>query len=564
MPDADRRPGIHARENPAGGPASAPLTPKAPVLECLHEIKDSAEAIDRAALLDLSQSQNVPLADVQSSFSFYPRFSESVPPESIGICDGPACRMAGGPSLSGKIQAAGRPTHTVPCQGRCADAPAAVMGRSPGRIGGDGPAPAFVASIEEGRPQSLPEYEKEGGYAILRFVQGTGEVKRIIDALKESGLAGMGGAGFPTGQKWEIVRQVRGPVKYVVANADEGEPGTFKDRWILERFPHTFLEGLLVAMRVIGAEKGFIYLRDEYWDALSPLLQRAIEEARHARHFGVDASRHARQVGVELRRGAGCYVCGEETALLESIEGKRGEPRLRPPYPGQAGLWGAPTLINNVETLYYIPEVLRRGSLWYRGPGVGEFFGRRHVSLSGAVRNPGVYEVMLGTPFSEIIEKLGGGMRDGGKLKAIIPGGLSSGYLPASRLDTPYAAASLKAEGTFAGSGAVVVVPDSVCMVDLTLAAARFFAEESCGKCTPCRIGTSKIVQILESARAGRSGAGAVPLLVDLAEAMETASICGLGQSAPLPIQSLLAHFREEFDAHLAGRCPAGICIPGG
>ena len=342
MPDADRRTGIHARENPAGGPASAPLTPKAPVLECLHEIRDSAEALDRAALLDLSQSQNVPLAAVQSSFSFYPRFSESVPPESIGICDGPACRMAGGPSLAGKLHAAGRPTHTVPCQGRCADAPAAVLGRSPGSIGGDGPAPAFVASIEEGAASVPSRVRKGGGYAILRFVQGTGEVKRIIDALKESGLAGMGGAGFPTGQKWEIVRQVRAPVKYVVANADEGEPGTFKDRWILERFPHTFLEGLLTAMRVIGAEKGFVYLRDEYWDALSPILRRAIEEARHARHFGVDASRHARQVGIELRRGAGCYVCGEETALLESIEGKRGEPRLRPPYPGQAGLWGRP------------------------------------------------------------------------------------------------------------------------------------------------------------------------------------------------------------------------------
>ncbi len=559
MSDANRRTGTHTRENPAGGLAS-PQVPTAPVLERLHGIRDSADAIDRDALLDLSRSQNVPLAAVQSAFSFYPRFSESVSAESIGICNGPACRMAGAPSLARKLQAAGRPAHAVPCQGRCADAPAAVLGRSPGRVDGGGPAPAFVASIEERKPQSLPDYEKEGGYAILRFVQGTGEVKRIIDALKESGLAGMGGAGFPAGQKWEIVRQVRASVKYAVANADEGEPGTFKDRWILERFPHTVLEGLLVAMRVIGAEKGFVYLRDEYWGALSPLLRRAIEEARHARHFGVDASRQARQVSVELRRGAGCYVCGEETALLESIEGKRGEPRLRPPYPGQAGLWGAPTLVNNAETLYYVPEILRRGSLWYRGPGVGEFFGRRHVSLSGAVRNPGVYEVMLGTPFSEIIEKFGGGMPDGEKLKAVVPGGVSSGYLPASRMDTPYDAAALKAAGTFAGSGAVVVIPDSVCMVDLTLAAARFFAEESCGKCTPCRIGTAKIVQILEGVSAGRSGDGAVPLLVDLAEAMETASICGLGQSAPLPVQSLLGHFRAEFDAHLAGRCPAGVC----
>ncbi|HWP34247.1 MAG TPA: NADH-ubiquinone oxidoreductase-F iron-sulfur binding region domain-containing protein, partial [Thermodesulfobacteriota bacterium] len=388
-----------------------------------------------------------------------------------------------------------------------------------------------------------------------------------IAALKAAGLRGLGGAGFPTATKWEIVAGAAADRKYAVCNADESEPGTFKDRVLLEGAPHLVLEGLLVAALVVGAAEAIVYLRHEYRRAHAALDQ--VRQELAAR--GLVGERSRSGIRLRLFDSPGGYICGEETALLEALEGKRAEPRNKPPYPGTHGLHSRPTLINNVETLAFVPPILRHGPDWYRAAG-GR--GRKLLALSGDVARPGVYEVPLGIPAAELIERCGGGVAGGRRLKAFSPGGPSSGFLPASMADVPLDFAPLAQVGSMLGSGAVIVLAEGRCLLDAARAYVGFFKAESCGKCVPCRVGTEKLEARLAAWAAAAAGGGGGDgarfeaeraAVEDLALTMSQASICGLGQVAALPVASALAHFRAEIEAHaVEGRCPEGVCGGGG
>jgi NADH:ubiquinone oxidoreductase subunit F (NADH-binding) len=381
----------------------------------------------------------------------------------------------------------------------------------------------------------------------------------VIGALKASGLRGLGGAGFPTGSKWEFTRKAEATPRYVVCNADESEPGTFKDRDILERFPHLVLEGMLIGARVVGASRATLFLRHEYHHA-EDRVREAISELAAAGLVGENVDGSGFGCELELFVSAGGYICGEETALLEALEGKRAEPRNKPPFPGVVGLHGRPTLMNNVETFAMVPGILTRGAEWFRGFGENGGSGLKYFALSGDVNRPGVYEAWLGVPARRFIEEQGGGMHGGRALKAFAPGGASSGFLPASLADLPLDFKPLAEAGSMLGTGAVVAVAEGTCMLALALNVVRFFRNESCGKCVPCREGTEELVGILERIRDGRGQSRDLSVIDELSDTMAMTSICGLGQAAPLPITSVLRHWRPEVEAHLAGRCPEGTC----
>ena len=371
----------------------------------------------------------------------------------------------------------------------------------------------------------------------------------------------MGGAGFPTGAKWEIVRNAPGPSKYVICNADESEPGTFKDRMLLQTVPELVLEGMVLGALTVGAQHGYLYIRHEYARERQGLAQ-ALQRMQHDGLVGESILGSELGVTLEIFDSPGGYICGEETALLEALEGKRAEPRNKPPFPGTHGLFGKPTLINNVETFAFIPAILLRGAEWFKGQGQNNAVGLKFLALSGHVQRPGVYEVPLGLPASKLIFDHGGGLPPGRTLKAFSPGGASSGFLPASLVDTPLEFQALAKIGSMLGSGAVVAVADQVCMLDLALNVVKFFRHESCGKCVPCRTGSEKLVQTLE--RIARKGGSSRDLdtIHELAETMQLTSICGLGQAAPLPITSVVRHFRDEIERHVYQRqCPAGVCF---
>ena len=413
-----------------------------------------------------------------------------------------------------------------------------------------------------GQPDSetLQAYLNSGGYQVLRELVRKGSPSRVIEEIKESGLRGCGGAGFPTGVKWEFVTQAKGSPKFVVCNADEGEPGTFKDRPVLEQDPHLLFEGMAVAGFAVGAETGYIYLRGEYTLAWHRLGQ-ALHEAYQHNILGDRILGSRQNFHIKLRRGAGSYICGEETALIESLEGKRGIPRLRPPYPTTHGLWGKPTLVNNVETLARVPAIMEKGAHWYRQLGRGEAAGTKIYCLSGQVIKPGAYELPMGTTARELIYECGGGLRNHRELKAFSPGGISSGLLPAKMVDTPLDYEALANAGSMLGSGAMIVMDESTCLVDIVLRAARFFAHESCGECTPCRIGTSRMVQLLTRLTTGSGSWQDVQTLQELGERLRTDSRCGLGQAAPLPLLSSLTYFKPEYQAHIEKKeCPGGVC----
>jgi formate dehydrogenase len=381
-----------------------------------------------------------------------------------------------------------------------------------------------------GTYQDLAAYRETGGYAVLAdCLSGTRKVDDVIAALSDGGLRGLGGAGFPTGRKWSLVRAEPGP-RLMAVNADEGEPGTFKDRIYLEREPHRFLEGMLIAAWAVEAAEIFIYLRDEYPVARQILTDEIakLETAGLAKH-----------TKVHLRRGAGAYICGEESAMIESIEGKRGLPRHRPPYVAQVGLFGRPTLVNNVETLYWVPQILEKGATWFAGQGKNGAKGLRSYSVSGRVRNPGVVLTAAGSTARELIE-LCGGMADGHSFKGYLPGGASGGILPAYMSDIPLDFGTLEKHGSFVGSHAVVILSDKDDMKSVALNLMKFFEDESCGQCTPCRNGTEKAVALLAA------GHWQGDLLADLSQVMADASICGLGQAAPNPIRSVMKYFPED------------------
>lgn len=402
-------------------------------------------------------------------------------------------------------------------------------------------------------PEDIAEYIAFDGYQALEKVLTKMTRQEVIDIIKDSGLRGRGGAGFPTGQKWELTKKSEGNQKYVVCNADEGDPGAFMDRSILEGDPHSVLEAMAIAAYCIGANKGFIYVRAEYPIAVKR-LEIAINQARDYGIFGDNIFGTDFNFDIEIRLGAGAFVCGEETALLESIEGKRGQPRVKPPYPATAGLWGKPTLINNVETYANISQIILNGSKWFSSIGTENSKGTKVFALGGNVNNIGLVEVPMGTTLREIVYDIGGGIPNGRDFKAAQTGGPSGGCIPKEHLDTPIDYESLKEIGSMMGSGGLIVMDDTKCMVSLAKFYLEFTVSESCGKCTPCRIGTKRMLEILEKLCSGKGEELDIYKLEKLAVNIQKSSICGLGQSAPNPVISTLKYFREEFRQHALGK----------
>ena len=381
-----------------------------------------------------------------------------------------------------------------------------------------------------------------------------------LEILKASGLRGLGGAGFPTESKWQMVRQAQSAEKFVVCNADESEPGTFKDRFILSNIPHLVLEGMILAGLLTGAQKGILYIRHEY-EEQEKILDEEIVRCKKMGLLGANILGTELSFDIELFVSPGGYICGEETALLEAIEGKRAEPRNKPPFPVLEGLWSKPTVINNVETFANVPPILLRGVDWYKAQGQGGAAGLKFIGVSGDVVRPGVYEIPMGLPVSDVIFKYAGGLPNGKKLKGFAPSGPSSGFLPASMVDVRLDFKSLADAGSMLGSGALVVCSEERCMLDMALNTTQFFKNESCGKCVPCRVGSQKLVGMLSAWTRGKGSASDLALIDELSNALRLTSICGLGQVVPAPIASVLKHFREEVDSHvLRQNCPAGVC----
>ena len=409
-------------------------------------------------------------------------------------------------------------------------------------------------------PENIDEYIAFDGYRALEKVLTSMSQEDVIGEITNSGLRGRGGAGFPTGKKWQFAKMAEGDQKYVVCNADEGDPGAFMDRSILEGDPHCIIEAMMIAGYAIGANKGYIYVRAEYPIAVQR-FQKAIDQAKEYGILGDGIWGTNFSFDLEIRLGAGAFVCGEETALLESIEGRRGQPRLKPPFPANAGLWQKPTLINNVETYANITKIILNGAEWYSNIGTETSKGTKVFALGGNVVNIGLVEVPMGTTLREIVFDIGGGIPDGKQFKAAQTGGPSGGCIPAEHLDTPIDYESLSAIGSMMGSGGLIVMDDTKCMVNLAKFYLGFTVDESCGKCTPCRIGTQRMLEILERITEGEGVPEDIEKLEKLASTIKNASICGLGQTAPNPVFSTLKYFRDEYVAHIEEqKCPAGEC----
>jgi len=410
-------------------------------------------------------------------------------------------------------------------------------------------------------PESIEEYIARGGYQALGKALTAMTPAQVVEEMKASGLRGRGGAGFPTGLKWQFAARADGSgPKYVVCNADEGEPGTFKDRLILEGDPHSVLEGMLIAGYAVGAHQGYVYIRGEYVLSIER-LQKAIAQAREMGLLGKNILGSGFDFDVEIRLGAGAYVCGEETALFESLEGGRGEPRIKPPYPTDVGLFGRPTVINNVETLANVPLIIERGASWFRTLGTQKTPGTKVFTLTGDIVNAGLIEVPMGITLREIIYNIGGGIPNGRQFKLAQTGGTSGGVIPPELLDVPMDYDSLAAHGSALGSGALLIIDDSHCIVDVAKSFSFFFLHESCGKCTPCREGTLQLHRIMERISSGEATRTDLENMKTLAQAMYVAPLCPLGQTAPLPLMSTLKWFESEYLAHVVGKtCPAGVC----
>ncbi|MBI5622676.1 MAG: NADH-quinone oxidoreductase subunit NuoF [Elusimicrobia bacterium] len=409
-------------------------------------------------------------------------------------------------------------------------------------------------------PESLPDYIANGGYQALAKAVGELDPEKVIAEVKKSRLRGRGGAGFPTGFKWEFCRRAKGDVKYVICNADEGDPGAYMDRSLLEGNPHATLEGMAIGAFAIGASEGYIYVRHEYPMAVRN-IRKAVEDARAAGLLGKNILGGKFSFDVHIERGAGAFVCGEETALISSVEGKRGEPRQRPPFPAVRGLWGKPTNINNVETWSSIPVVINKGGDWFARIGTESSGGTKIFSLVGKVAHTGLVEVPIGTTLREIIYDIGGGIKGDGEFKAVQTGGPSGGCLPRSMLDLPVDYDTLAKAGSIMGSGGMIVMDESTCMVDLAKYFLNFLRDESCGKCLSCREGTDRLHEIVARICDGKGTEEDLPLLEELALVVKDASMCGLGQTAPNPVLSTLRYFRKEYEAHIKEkRCPAGVC----
>jgi formate dehydrogenase beta subunit len=514
------------------------------LIEHLHLLQDHFGCLYARHLVALAEEMRLALTEVYEVASFYAHFDivmddEAPPPVlTVRVCDSLSCALNGAERLLDDLRARlGEDVRVVraPCMGGCDKAPVVAIGHAlHEHATPDSVAAAVAADTHPAHPAypGLDQYRAGGGYGLLQAcLSGARSVEDLIAALEGSGLRGLGGAGFPTGRKWRFVRQEPKPRLFAV-NADEGEPGTFKDRYFLETDPHRFIEGMLIAAWAVEAEEAYVYLRDEYPQC------RAILEKEFA---AVEAAGLAPHAKIHLRRGAGAYICGEESAMLESIEGKRGLPRHKPPFPSQVGLFGLPTLINNVETLFWVRDIVEKGPEWFTGQGRNGRHGLRTFSVSGRVKEPGVKLAPAGITARQLIAEFCGGMADGHSFKGYLPGGASGGILPAALADIPLDFGTLEAEGCFTGSGAVVVLSDQDDMKAVALNLLRFFEDESCGQCTPCRVGTEKAVALMNHPHWDEA------LLADLARVMGDASICGLGQAAMNPVKLVLKHFREDF-----------------
>ncbi len=516
------------------------------LIEYLHRLQDTHGALHADHLAALAEAMKLARAEVYEVATFYHHFDvvkqgEAAPPAlTVRVCDSLSCAMAGGAELAADLaQRLGAEVRVqrVPCVGRCDSAPVAVVGRNPVPHADPERVAAVVAKVE--RQEPLPDavrfdaYRAAGGYRLWEAVaSGACAAADVLAALDAAGLRGLGGAGFPAARKWRAVAAEPAP-RYLAVNVDEGEPGTFKDRHYLETDPHRFIEGMLVATRVVGIEAVWIYVRDEY-PALRQLLA---EELARVREAWSDLP------PIELRRGAGAYVCGEESAMIESIEGKRGMPRLRPPFVAQVGLFGRPTLEHNLETLWWVRDIVERGAGWFAGHGRNGRKGLRSFSVSGRVAKPGVVVTDAGITLRELVDEHCGGMLPGHQLYGYFPGGASGGILPASLADVPLDFDTLAPHGCFIGSAAIVVFSQHDRARLLAENAMDFFAHESCGQCTPCRVGTAKAAELM------RAPQWDAALLTELGQAMMDASICGLGQAAPNPMRSVLRYFPQEVGA---------------
>ena len=409
-------------------------------------------------------------------------------------------------------------------------------------------------------PEDIDSYISREGYVATNKVLTTMTPQEAIDVIKASGLRGRGGAGFPTAVKWDMAIKAPGPKKYLICNADEGDPGAFMDRSVVEGNPHAVIEGMIIGAYAIGAPYGYVYIRAEYPLAVER-LHLAIKQARERGFLGKNILGKGFDFMIKVKLGAGAFVCGEETALIASIEGKRGQPRAKPPFPVQKGLWGYPTIINNVETLANVPYIMRKGAAWYAGMGTEKSKGTKVFALTGKILNSGLIEVPMGIPLREIIYDIGGGIENGRKLKAVQTGGPSGGCIPASMVDTPVDYESLGKVGSIMGSGGMVVLDETNCMVNMAKYFLEFTKSESCGKCVPCRVGTKRLLEILTRITEGKGRKGDIELLETLSSDVKTSSLCGLGQTAPNPILSMIKYFRDEYEAHInEKRCPAGVC----
>jgi formate dehydrogenase beta subunit len=517
------------------------------LIEHLHLVQDKYGCLHARHLAALAHAMRLALVEVYEVASFYAHFDivmdgETAPPAlTVRVCDSLTCSLLGAQTLLAELpQRLGKGVRVVraPCMGGCHNAPVTAIGHA---LHEHATLDSVTKAVAAGATHPhVPDhigfdaYRAGGGYALLdECLTGKRDVESVLKALEDSGLRGLGGAGFPTGRKWRFVRQEKGP-RLMAINADEGEPGTFKDRHYLETDPHRFLEGMLIGAWAIEAPEAYIYLRDEYPQCRDILLAEIAK---------LEAAGIARGIKIHLRRGAGAYICGEESAMLESIEGKRGLPRHKPPFPSQVGLFGRPTLINNVETVFWVRDIVEKGAGFITAQGRHERKGVRSFSVSGRVRSPGVKVAPAGITVRELIDEFCGGMAEGHVFKGYLPGGASGGILPASMADIPLDFGTLEPYGCFVGSHAVVVLSDKDSMREVALNLLRFFEDESCGQCTPCRVGTEKAVKIMERPAWDEN------LLDELTKVMGDASICGLGQAAMNPVKSVLKHFRAELGA---------------
>lgn len=537
----------------------------APLLPVLHAFHDRDGFLSEDAIRSIASGLRIPLAELYTTISFYHHLAtEPGGKEKPRVCDGPVCRLRGAENI---LRELGEGATTMPCPGRC-DEPVAVLrgdevalGLSAGELTSTpSPLPApnpggleecVFGSIREESRSSLDGYKKTGGYQALRKAVEEMSPPELIDELSESGLAGRGGAGFPTGQKWRAVAEAEGHPKTIVCNADEGEPGCFKDRAIMDHDPHAVIEGMALAARATGAIRGFIYLRYEYPGTFS-ILERALSDAEEGGFLGDNI------LGVDgfdfriyLRRGAGAYICGEEGSLLNSLEGKHPFPRNRPPYPVTHGFEDLPTVVNNVETLVSAPPIVLRGANWYQSLGEGDHAGTKIISLSGDIARPGNYEVPIGLPLSTLLHDWAGGPAREHDIQAVTMAGLSGGFLAGDDLDVTLDEPSIRSRGSFLGAGGIIVFDQGRDMVTAAENAMEFFADESCGKCFPCRIGTRRLTERL----GGRSGPTEMSdwesEVRDIGKVMKATSACGLGMAAPLITESLLKYFQEEVELRL-------------